>query len=1254
MEQSHVIQKQVFQISYSDQSRAKQLQDRISAIASHSLQQAIEAVLEKYDKDKLNIRFDEITLNLGGIPEAELEFEIPKRVKEGLSEYLRYQFSQLESGQKKEILKSDEIDQIELLTYFLHYGVLPWWGKTHTRFSPKQLIELLSKSNPNALAQLLKQHKGAKHFIQRLVINASDASIYKLIEKLSPAEAKIVIEIGKDTIKLNEEKQAIRTSRTNFRHKVWEFILTYLLNDRGSYFNTKDFVHSLLFKLAGHFNIEFVSLLQQFQSAITAIKLPPNKRQHLASIIQEIYTEEVAGSKKVAPDQQTKANYMSSHELLTVLSNGKLPTDRKKLRAIESALNAQLEKENRELNLAIRRQALNKDFRTWLKQFKLTKSSQQKLAQLLPKEATIRQRQKKLIAALWDYLTTGQLLPAHGGFSKTNLLHQLKEQLDSGSKDLSLFIIKHGKSYAFRKRLIDFLDEAYIKKVIVAIEPNDAPVIFEVADKLEEIRAQKTVPISANASTFRKLKWEFILSALLVDRGSRFNLKSFVKSTLQNLAAHFNINIQDFIHHALIHLKQTEKSIKSSDLAVVLQALQQEELTAERRKNEAVSTQLIEQVRFNWVQHVVSRLTNPWWAAEHKLGLSGFENIFLKISKTHTVKLRQLLLAQLTMSHKRKFMLSMLSEPAKIRMIEVVQPKSSTAIKFYIKALEKLESEQATKSESLTLQKWDVIIYSLVSDRGSFFNLKSFIMTTLHKLSHHFNIDFETLFTSFISIGSSLKVPETNEFKRAILELQDTFNNTKKATKNQPYQSQKSITILEALAPSFKKHTSIESWLAANEPIDTKSLIKLIKQAGYTERSFAKLIQAAGLETQKLLQQLLTNQALEFLNSYLAKLPHAISSNTKGDSIAELNAFIEATFKNGQWAFTYKKSLVKELESTQLNAEKLIQLFRQKGLSAERLFMIFKQFSPNEQQLLLKRLTTKESMFMEAYHHDLIVLLKHYKNIDRMRIQQIIHAFSLSYLISSKHINKHDYFSALLSAISSHLGFDLKQSKQALDELLNELKQEMKSTLPLSWAKLHQAKSSVKNENESTVQNALERNESKNSEEEDDDQDKGVLVHNAGLVILWPFVTQYFQMLNLLEENSFKTPEDAVKGVHLLHYLATGQDEPLEYELYLNKLLCGIAPGTPIATDLGLTKQEKELSESLLNGAIGNWPNMKDTSPQALRESFLQRSGIVEIKYDSIELRVEKKTLDVLLDSMPWGYSVIKFPWTKKPIHVTW
>jgi hypothetical protein len=162
----------------------------------------------------------------------------------------------------------------------------------------------------------------------------------------------------------------------------------------------------------------------------------------------------------------------------------------------------------------------------------------------------------------------------------------------------------------------------------------------------------------------------------------------------------------------------------------------------------------------------------------------------------------------------------------------------------------------------------------------------------------------------------------------------------------------------------------------------------------------------------------------------------------------------------------------------------------------------------------------------------------------------------------------------------------------------------------------------------------------------------GVYVNNAGLVVLHPFFVQFFQALGLARGSELLEPG---RALCLLHYMATGQTTAPEYELMLPKVLCGLPLGTPAASDVGLTTAELEEADALLGSVIRHWDALRSASPDGLRGAFLLRSGRLSMRDDGEWfLQVEPDTADILLDRLPWGFSMIHLPWMPRMLRVEW
>lgn len=165
----------------------------------------------------------------------------------------------------------------------------------------------------------------------------------------------------------------------------------------------------------------------------------------------------------------------------------------------------------------------------------------------------------------------------------------------------------------------------------------------------------------------------------------------------------------------------------------------------------------------------------------------------------------------------------------------------------------------------------------------------------------------------------------------------------------------------------------------------------------------------------------------------------------------------------------------------------------------------------------------------------------------------------------------------------------------------------------------------------------------------------GLFVNQSGLVILHPFLQLYFEDVGLVEEEEFRDEVAQQTAIYLLHYLATGQTDAPEYELVLPKLLCGWPLSDPVARELRLTDAALAEGENLLQAVINYWQVLKSTSPDGLREGFLQREGkLTRLNEADWRLQVEQQTIDILLGSLPWGLNVVKLPWMESMLMVEW
>ena len=164
----------------------------------------------------------------------------------------------------------------------------------------------------------------------------------------------------------------------------------------------------------------------------------------------------------------------------------------------------------------------------------------------------------------------------------------------------------------------------------------------------------------------------------------------------------------------------------------------------------------------------------------------------------------------------------------------------------------------------------------------------------------------------------------------------------------------------------------------------------------------------------------------------------------------------------------------------------------------------------------------------------------------------------------------------------------------------------------------------------------------------------GLHINNAGQVLAAAFLPRLFSMLNLMQDGKFIDLGAADRAVHLVQFMVTGQSTTPEYDLILNKILCGISTSIPVSAGIEITEQEQTLIEQMLSSMIQHWKVLGSTSITGLRETFFQRQGWLVLEEDCWRLKVKEQTFDLLLDRLPWSISLIKHGWMDKPLRVSW
>lgn len=163
-----------------------------------------------------------------------------------------------------------------------------------------------------------------------------------------------------------------------------------------------------------------------------------------------------------------------------------------------------------------------------------------------------------------------------------------------------------------------------------------------------------------------------------------------------------------------------------------------------------------------------------------------------------------------------------------------------------------------------------------------------------------------------------------------------------------------------------------------------------------------------------------------------------------------------------------------------------------------------------------------------------------------------------------------------------------------------------------------------------------------------------VTTSSAGLILMHPFLYTFLERSKITVEKGIIPSGMSSQAIQALRYLAVGNENFFGGSMVLEKFICGLALKFPVERESLLSQEIKTEAENLLTEVIRQWPILRNTSPDGLRQMFIQRQGKLMQTRDGFKLLVERKAQDVLLRKLHWNYSVIKFPWRKELLFVEW
>lgn len=167
----------------------------------------------------------------------------------------------------------------------------------------------------------------------------------------------------------------------------------------------------------------------------------------------------------------------------------------------------------------------------------LATGAQHELWEVPPSTLTTRNEKLSMLSL---YLLSGSFTPGATFIERHYLIAVFLDLMATVPSLMKELLLNMGEQAIVKKRLAHEFNDEVMKEAIRLIEPAGADFIINYSEVTLKIQEEKSI-VKTEASVFKNVLWEFILTFLFSERGSVFNKKMFLESNVRQLARHYNI-----------------------------------------------------------------------------------------------------------------------------------------------------------------------------------------------------------------------------------------------------------------------------------------------------------------------------------------------------------------------------------------------------------------------------------------------------------------------------------------------------------------------------------------------------------------------------------------------------------------------------------------------------------------------------------------------------------------------------------------
>lgn len=246
-------------------------------------------------------RIESLELDLGTVALDSLDETLAQRFEAALEEALSRAFHRQEVRFLPASLLPDhevagEMTELDALRWFLLHGTSPWWRSERLSLLP--LVEQLLQGDAYAFTRLIREVGQGEVARRRIAWQWSERHIRQTVRRLEPWHAGFICHYADRVIASQQQQRIVLCQDSGFSGQLWYWILTHLLVERGTLFNTRQFVRATLWQMAQHYQLDFHQLVTSLAQAVERLQITGRVAPVFLQVLADLQREE---TRELAP-----------------------------------------------------------------------------------------------------------------------------------------------------------------------------------------------------------------------------------------------------------------------------------------------------------------------------------------------------------------------------------------------------------------------------------------------------------------------------------------------------------------------------------------------------------------------------------------------------------------------------------------------------------------------------------------------------------------------------------------------------------------------------------------------------------------------------------------------------------------------------------------------------------------------------------------------------------------------------------------